>query len=140
MRILFAVDGSSYTTKAADYLVDHLRHFNDSIELHLFHVELPIIGHAAKYLGKALVDNYYKEESEAAMASAEAILKKHNVPFQSSYTKGDAALEIQKYAKKNKIDMIVMGSHGHGALKNLVMGSVANKVLACTNIPVLIVR
>jgi len=36
--------------------------------------------------------------------------------------------------------MIVMGSHGHGALQNLVMGSVATKVLAVTKVPVLIVR
>jgi nucleotide-binding universal stress UspA family protein len=36
--------------------------------------------------------------------------------------------------------MIVMGSHGHGALTNLVMGSVTTKVLAITSVPVLIVR
>jgi len=42
--------------------------------------------------------------------------------------------------KENVIDMIVMGSHGHGALRGLMMGSVATKVIAATTVPVLIIR
>ena len=37
-------------------------------------------------------------------------------------------------------DLIVMGSHGHGAIANLVLGSVANKVVALSKVPVLLVR
>ncbi|MDP4770616.1 MAG: universal stress protein, partial [Limnohabitans sp.] len=37
-------------------------------------------------------------------------------------------------------DLVVMGSHGHGTLGNLVMGSVATQVLANCKVPVLLVR
>jgi nucleotide-binding universal stress UspA family protein len=43
-------------------------------------------------------------------------------------------------AKGDKFDLIVMGSHGHGALAGLLMGSVATKVLALSKTPVLLVR
>lgn len=43
-------------------------------------------------------------------------------------------------AKQGEFDLLVMGSHGHGALGNLVMGSVATKVMATCTTPILIVR
>ena len=43
-------------------------------------------------------------------------------------------------AKKGKFDLVIMGSHGHGALGSLMLGSAASKVLAQCKVPVLIVR
>lgn len=141
MKILLAVDGSSYSTRAVTYLASHLDWFQGGRELHLLHVKTPIpLGHARAAAGSEAVEKYYKEEAAAALAQAEALLKKSGIPYQTRYKVGDVAEEIQAYAKEHNIDMIVMGSHGHGALKNLVMGSVTTKVLALTNIPVLIVR
>jgi nucleotide-binding universal stress UspA family protein len=72
---------------------------------------------------------------------AESILNRDNIPFQAVYRVGDVAHEIHQYAAQHKMNMIVMGSHGHGAVQNLVMGSVATKVIATTaDIPILIVR
>lgn len=146
MRILFAVDGSAYTVKAAQYIATHFRDFLTVLELHLLHIQLPIpsgfaLVQAEKLLGGDVDERYYKEGSQDALASAERILRKHQIPFQASYVVGNIAQEIHRYASKNKMDMIVMGSHGHGALQNLVMGSIATKVLAMeSDIPVLIVR
>jgi nucleotide-binding universal stress UspA family protein len=141
MKILLAVDGSSYTAKAVKFVVSNLNWFQGEPELHLLYVKAPVpTGWARSVLGKAAVENYYEQEAGAAMAPAEKLLRKSEVPFQANYRVGEVAEEIQAYARKNRIDMIVMGSHGHGALQNLVMGSVATKVLATTSVPVLIVR
>jgi nucleotide-binding universal stress UspA family protein len=146
VKILFAVDGSEYSTKAAQYIATHFQQFQGPLELHLLHVHLPIptglaLAQAEKLLGGDVGDRYYKEESQAALATAEQILKMRNIPFTSSYKVGKVAEEISDYAAKHKMDMIIMGSHGHGALANLVTGSVATKVLALeTGIPVLLVR
>jgi len=141
MKILLAVDGSLYSLKAADFLAAHLEWFKTPAELHLLHVKLPIPpGHARAAMGKEVVERYYCEESEAALKPTQEALRTHGVPFQSMFKVGEIGAEIQAYAEENAIDMIVMGSHGHGALKNLVMGSVATKVLATTKLPVLIVR
>jgi nucleotide-binding universal stress UspA family protein len=110
-------------------------------QLHLFHVEPPVTSPRARAaLGADVVDHYYKTECEAALAPAEKILREKNVPFHSSFVVGQIPQEIQKYAEKHAIDLIVMGSHGHTALRSLVLGSVATKILAATTVPVLIVR
>jgi nucleotide-binding universal stress UspA family protein len=141
MKILLAVDGSAYTTKAIEYLISHFEWFKENPELHVLHVQAPIPeGRARAVLGHAAVNNYYKEESSAALAPAEALLRKNKIPFKGKYVVGDVAEQIQAYVTKGRIDMIVMGSHGHGAFKNLVMGSTATKVLASTTVPVLLVR
>lgn len=141
MNILIAADGSAYTSRATEFVASKLAWFEGNPQLHLLHVEFPIASHRARsMLGHEAVDNYYKEESLMALAPAEKILGEKNIPFHSSYAVGDIAQEIEAYAQKHGIDMIVMGSHGNGALKGLVMGSVATKVLAGTTVPVLIVR
>ena len=141
MKILIAADGSRYSTKAVKHVIKHFNWFIEPPELHLLHVKLPLPpGRARFFLGNDVVDNYYREEAEAALAPSEKILRKNDIPFRTGYRIGDIAQEIQAYVRKNKIDMIVMGSHGHGAFSNLVMGSVATKVLAMTTVPVLIVR
>ena len=53
---------------------------------------------------------------------------------------GHAAENIAGLAEKGKFDLVMMGSHGHGTLGNLVMGSVATKVMAHCGTPVLLVR
>ena len=53
---------------------------------------------------------------------------------------GNAGEQIATLARKGKFDLVMMGSHGHGALARLVMGSVAGRVVASCEVPVLIVR
>ena len=143
MKILLAADGSSYTTKAAEFLTSHFDWFKDSPELHVVHAKLPIPipeGRAAAVVGRDAVDNYYREEAGAALAPAESLLKQKGVQYKAGYVIGDIAQQLNGYAKENQIDLIVMGTHGHGALKNLVMGSVATKVLAIASVPVLLIK
>jgi len=53
---------------------------------------------------------------------------------------GPPADVIAKQAGSGKLDPLVMGSHGHGSVANVVMGSVATKVLASCKLTVLLVR
>ena len=55
-------------------------------------------------------------------------------------TSGSAAYAIVDYARENNIDLIVMGTHGRGALAHLMMGSVAERVVRLASCPVLTVR
>ncbi len=145
MKILLAVDGSPYTVKAVKYLATHFDLFGTGTELHLLTVKPPIpaglaVVNARRILGAAAIDKYYREEAEAALKPAEKILRKAAIPFHAEYKVGPVADEVVGFARKNKMDMIVMGSHGHGALANVVMGSVATKVLAAAHVPVLVIR
>ncbi|HYJ98830.1 MAG TPA: universal stress protein [Burkholderiaceae bacterium] len=53
---------------------------------------------------------------------------------------GPAAETLAKVAKSEKVDLVVMGSHGQSALGNVVLGSVASGVLARCDVPVLLIR
>lgn len=141
MKILLAADGSAFSVRAVEYLVTHLNFFQGAPELHALHVTPQIpFAHARASVGPEVLEDYYREMSTAALSPVEDVLEKNNLPYTAGYKVGDVAAEIQAYAKDNAIDLIVMGSHGHRALLNLILGSVANKVLAMTSIPVLIIR
>jgi len=141
MKILLAADNSKFTRNAARHLVTHLSWFAEPPEVLVLHVHppLPYPG-AAAAVGKGAVRKYLSEESEAALRVATRELDKAKVAYDSRWVTGNVADEIAAAVKKEKIDLVVMGSHGEGALSNLVLGSVATKVLASVKAPVLIVR
>jgi len=91
-------------------------------------------------LGKDLVDNYHAEESERVLAPVSKFLLRHGIDAKSAWKVGPTGEAIAKFADAGKFDLLMMGSHGHGALANLVMGSVATQVLAHCRVPVLLVR
>ena len=139
MKILVAVDGSPYTEHAIDYLVRHAALFGGA-EIELLTVHPPIPGRPARHLGREVVDGYYRDECEKALAPARRALKKAGVQFAEGFKVGNPGEVIATHAEKGRFDMVIMGSHGHGALSNLVMGSVATRVLAGCKAPVLVVR
>ena len=53
---------------------------------------------------------------------------------------GDPAELIARAATRGRFDLLVMGSHGRGVLRNLLLGSVVSKVLQSCKTPLLIVR
>lgn len=139
MRILLAADGSPFTRVAARHLVSHMHWFAHEPELHVVHVHapLPYLGAAAD---KGGVDRFQREESEAALAVARKELLAAGIPYRSAWRVGDAAPELAAYVSDNSIDLVVMGSRGHGALAGLALGSVVTKCIATLTVPVMIVR
>ena len=140
MKILIAVDGSPYTKAAARYVVRHRESFANPLEIHLLRVQPPIpYPGAAAVAGKAAVEGYQRDESRAALAPAEKELAKAGVACTSAWRVGDVAQTIEKYAREQDIDLVISGSHGHGALANLAMGSVSTKLVATLSVPLLII-
>lgn len=74
-----------------------------------------------------------------ALSEMIASLKGRGVDAEMSLKSGSATDEILSTVVRNNIDLIVIGSHGHGALYNLVVGSVTQSVLHETNTPTLVV-
>ena len=141
MKILGLADGSACSTKAIDYIASHLDIFQGKNALCLLHVHLPVPrGLARSIVGTEAVNHYYDEESRAALEPAKKILQGQGIDYQADFAIGDIAEQVKEYVDKNDIELIVMGSHGHGGFKSFVMGSVAIKVLAQATVPVLIVR
>jgi nucleotide-binding universal stress UspA family protein len=140
MKILLAVDGSSYTKKMLAYLSTHDELFGASNNYTVLTVQPALPPRARAAVGKEVVDSYYAEEAEKVMAPVAKFLTRHSINAKSLWKVGPAGETIAKFADSGKFDLLIMGSHGHGALGNLVMGSVATQVLAHSKVPVLLVR
>ena len=140
MKILLAVDGSEYTKKMLAYMVTHSELFSPSNCYTLLTVQSQIPPRARAAVGKEIVDDYHREESERVLAPVDAFLERHGIQAKSMAKVGHAGEIISKTADSGKFDLVVMGSHGHGTLANLVMGSVATQVLAHCKVPLLLVR
>ncbi len=138
MKILLAADGSPFTRIAARHLGNHVQWFKKHPEVHILHVHPPMPYPGAA--SKAAVGKYQREESEAALAVAEKELTAGGVLHTSSWEVGDVTQQLAKWVEEHGIDLVVMGSHGHGALATLVLGSVAAKCIATLEAPIMIVR
>lgn len=139
MKILLAVDGSPYTKKMLAYLAAH-ELFSSKNEYTAFTAQLVLPTQARSALGKELVHKYYQDEGQRVMGPVTKFLERHGVTAKCLWKTGKPGELIAKMADDDKFDLVVMGSHGHGALMNLVVGSVATQVLAGCKVPVLVVR
>ena len=140
MRILLAVDGSKYTKRMLAYLATHDELFANGNDYTVLTVQAPLPPRARAAVGKEVVDGYYAEESEKVLSPVTKFLLRHDIDAKTTWKTGHAGDTIAKFAETGKFDLLVMGSHGHGTLTNLVMGSVATAVLAHCKVPVLLVR
>lgn len=139
MKILLAVDGSPYTKKMLAYLTTH-ELFAPTNDYTVFTVQPVLPPRARAAVGKQIVDQYYKDEVEKVLAPVTKFLLRHGIDAKSSWKTGHAGESIAKFAEAENFDLLIMGSHGHGTLVNLVLGSVATEVLAHCKTPVLLVR
>ncbi|HSV18728.1 MAG TPA: universal stress protein [Casimicrobiaceae bacterium] len=141
MKILFATDGSKASLDALEALLARYDWFRDPPALTLVTVHPPIpYGMASRWVGKHTVEEHYAEESAAALASCRAALDKRGIMYTAVTRVGEPASEIVALAHAEGYDCIAMGVHGHTALATLVLGSVAQKVIASTSTPVLLLK
>lgn len=141
-KILFATDFSECAKAAQEYAAAFADQFH--AELHLLHV-LPDVALMMPDPGTALSlpQNYLvdlKTEAEKSLNKVFADAAKSGRTIIRSVRMGNPFIEIVKYAEENKVDLIVIGTHGRGALMHLLMGSVAEKVVRKAGCPVLTVR
>jgi nucleotide-binding universal stress UspA family protein len=140
MKILLAVDGSAHTKKMLAYLATHSELFAAVNDYVVLTVQPSIPPRVRSAVGQAVVDSYALEEAERVLAPVSEFLLRHDINAKTSWKMGPAGETIAQFAEAEKCDLLVMGSHGHSALANLVMGSVATQVLAHCHVPVLLVR
>jgi nucleotide-binding universal stress UspA family protein len=140
MKILVAADGSPYTRRMLAYLAAHDEWLGAQHDYTVVNATPALPARAAAALDKEIIRAHYAEESEKVFKPIRAFFAKQGLAAKYMARVGPAAEAIAALAAKGSFDLLVMGSHGHGALANLVLGSQATKVLASCRVPVLIVR
>ena len=140
MKILLAADGSKFTKKALTFLMASKSLATADDELIVFHVQDPVSPQIKNKLGSAEVEAYQLGQAEKVLKPIKQFLEKQAVSYRCVWVVGSAASEIIRVSKKERVQMIVMGAHGHGFLVRALMGSVAQRVMADCDIPVLMVK
>jgi nucleotide-binding universal stress UspA family protein len=95
---------------------------------------------AGRAVGAEIVRAWHEANSQKVLKPAIDTLWRANMDPAWAYRVGNPGLEIARWADDQGTDLIVMGSHGHTAVKGLLFGSVTEKVLASTTVPVLAIR
>jgi nucleotide-binding universal stress UspA family protein len=133
-KILLPVDGSESSARAARHVAGISKCLTD-LEVHLVNVQpLGDDWMVRRMIKPEELVKMEREWSDTAITPARAILQTGGVACVEHVAQGEVAETIARIAKELACDQIVMGTRGHGALRDLFLGSVA------INVPVTLVK
>ena len=96
--------------------------------------------HAERFVGRKAVNDYLRDLSDQDLASSRKLLDKAGVRHDMVIRTGHIAAEIAAAASEGGFDLLVLGSKGRSSLKDLLIGSVAQRVSELSKVPVLLVK
>lgn len=138
-KILIATDGSDAARHAVELGVELAKHEGAAIAF----VHVVPLTYLVSMNGFGLAGHVPYEPTasdEAVLDDAIAVADRQGVPAISKLLRGDAVAEIIAYADVVGVDLIVVGSRGHGTIGSVLLGSVSRGVLTHSERPVMIVR
>lgn len=140
MKILVATDGSKSALQAVKYAGDLVKSIpSASITLVNVHDDAAMRG-AEAFVGSKEVADYLHEVSEKELRPAKKLLDEAGVEHDVAIRTGHISQEIVQLAESGRFDLVVVGSKGRSAIADLLLGSVAQQVLATAKQPVLLVK
>lgn len=137
--ILVAVDGSAYSDRATQHAIDLIAS-GCAAELHLINVQRGVSGAVSAFVSREQIDAHHREEGEKALVSAVAIAKKASLTAKTHIGVGRQGEVVADFAKKLDAGLVVIGTRGHTGLAGVLLGSVAQDVIAHSNVPVTLVK
>lgn len=147
LKIGIAVDGSKFGVDAVRFVLRHRELFGAKPDIVLLHVVdamppalMTDMGVAMPAYSEDDMRAMQKKAFEAAVAPVRKPFEKTDLAATEVCLVGNPGDELSAYARKKKLDLLVMGSHGYGSFKAAVMGSVATRVAAACDVPLLLVR
>lgn len=148
LRVGIAVDGSKYGMAAVNHVLKAIDFFGKGAQFYLINVVndyagavMPdMAGMALPALSESEVLELQKKEFAETVNPLRPLFEKAGLKPTEVCLVGNPSDEIAAFAKKNKLDLIVMGSHGYTRFKSAVMGSTATHIAAEGNVPLLIIR
>ncbi len=141
-RILVPLDGSALGAAALPWAKELAKRTN--AELFLLHVILSpykvtgVLDYAISFQEQLI--EILRKQAQEYMTTVAAELEGEKLNFKHDLITGMPADAILDYARGNAIDLIAMSTHGRTGIGRFVLGSVADKVVHVSNLPVLLVR
>ena len=141
-RVLIPVDGSDCSLRAVDYVIAESARqaMPAEVEAHLLNVQVALRGDIGQFISHDELAAYQAEESEKALREAQSRLAAAGIHPVAHTGVGHVAEVITQTADELGCDHIVMGTHGRGALADLLAGSTSIRVVHQARVPVLLVK
>jgi len=140
-NILFPCDLREASFKILPYVKSVSEKFNSTI--HVIHVIEDISKWGGFYIPHIPLELYQKEAEQAAQKFMDKICSEHLKglnPIHKKIVSGDPANEIVKAIDSEPTDLVIMGTHGLRGLERKIFGSVAEKVVKESTVPVLVIN
>ena len=135
MKLLVPVDGSQAALAAIHHAIA-LHQAGVTLETLVLHVQQRLHRHIAQFSSRAARDAMRAERSAAALAPAIELLTRGKTPFVALTDLGTPAARIAAVAEREAVDEIVMGVGRHPQWLRWLNPSIAQGVMARTDIPV----
>ena len=140
---LIAFDGSENAMRAIDEVLDTMD--TSKLHVHLLYVCEPVQVNELLFSQDPVstmlsINKAHEEAGWTLLAPAKARLENAGIAFDAHVLSGNPAEIITDFSREHHCDLIVMGTRGMGTIKNLLLGSVASKVVHLTEKPLLLVK
>jgi len=126
--------------RALAYIAAHDEWLGQHHEYHVLHAVMAVPHRAAAFAGPDMTRRFYEDEAETVLRPIRAFFAQQKIEAQFRWEIGHASKIIAEEAERGRYDLVIMGSHGHGELAGVVLGSTATQVLARCKTPVLLLR
>ena len=142
LKVLLPVDGSESAARATVELIKTLAWYKKHPRIDLLAVHLPVhrFPNMNLVISNEMLQRYYDEECEGMLAASKKALDAAGIKYTVHKVVGAIAESIIEQAKQCGSNMIYMGTRGMTALSNMVLGSVATRVLHLAHIPVVLIH
>lgn len=137
--VLCPTDFSDVSAKAETYATALARHFGAS--LHLLHVDppMPVLAPYGEIPVDPRLFEDQRQAAQTALAAAATRARADGIAVTTTLCGGHPPREILAVAGETGPDLVVIGTHGHGGVEHLLLGSVTEKVMRKAPCPVLVV-
>ena len=141
MKILIPVDGSANANRAVEYAIASVAWLKEAPQIYLLNVQWKLAsGNVKLFIAQDTINDYYREQGNEALSDARAKLDVAGLAYGYHISVGTPAEAIVQYAREQSVDQIVMSAHGQNTLSDLLLGSVASKVVHLATTPLLLVK
>ena len=130
------VDGSHCALEGVKYVIQESKQHEEPMHVHLINVQPRLPKDVTRYTRHDDVHAYQAECADKALSGAVALLDEASLPHSTHMSKGDVIESIVACAKTLHCDRIVMGTARKNALIRFIEGSVINRLIARSDIPV----
>ena len=138
-NILVPIDGSDNSYRALDAALLLLEKLGSNITVIHVMEEVPITHIGSEKMLNELLEAYKKENQDILLKCTE-IANQKGLIIKTFLLQGNPASVILDYNKKEKFDLVIMGSRGLGKFKELILGSVSSKIVHHSPCAVLLIR